>query len=110
MQELLPHAQRCRALIDGVASAQGGQRPPLLMINGHADVGLQCGADGVHLPEAMLDRAPGLLTTEKGDRTKRLVMGASVHSVVRAEGCGMTRTCVLCSTFFCVGHTFIPSA
>lgn len=92
VQELLPHAQRCRSLIDGVASTQGLQRPPLLMINGHVDVAVQCGADGVHLPEAMVDRAPGLLTPGQGDGAKRLVVGASVHSVVRAEGCGLTRT------------------
>lgn len=46
------------------------------MINGHIDVANACGADGVHLPEAMLDRAAALKAEG------RLVVGASVHSVV----------------------------
>lgn len=87
MQELLPHARRCRALIDGVVSAQGLPRAPLLLINGHVEVAVECGADGVHLPEAMVDMAPGLIgTTGKGGGARRpLVVGASVHSVVRAH-------------------------
>lgn len=67
-------------------------RPPthprtLLLVNGHIEVALGCGADGVHLPEAMIDtHATELRKTQavegSGER-RRLVVGGSVHSVVR---------------------------
>jgi hypothetical protein len=57
-----------------------GRPPPLLMINGHMDVAEACGADGVHLPESMLDHA-----TELKGQGRSVVVGASVHSVVRFE-------------------------
>lgn len=69
-------------------NADGG-RPPtqprtLLLVNGHIEVALACGADGVHLPEAMIEaHAAALLKGVEIGQRRRLVVGGSVHSVVR---------------------------
>jgi len=88
MKDLLHHAKHCRELVHIGAAQQardgdGSSRPRTqLLINVHIEVAEACGADGVHLPEAMLDAAPGLKAHAQPGRQIGLV-GASVHSVVR---------------------------
>lgn len=76
--------------MDAAAATTQEEPAALLVVNGHPDVARECGADGVHLPEAMLEEeAPQLLKRqEKQDppsrrRRRRRLVGASVHSVVR---------------------------
>jgi thiamine-phosphate pyrophosphorylase len=66
-ETLLRLAERIKVAIEGRA---------LLIVNGSLDVALASGADGVHLPEAMLTLAK---------RPKGLIVGRSVHSVEAAR-------------------------
>lgn len=64
-------AQRLRSATDGRA---------MLVLNGEPDAARACGADGVHLPERMVDRLVGL----QGEGGWPRVVGCSVHSVAAA--------------------------
>ena len=83
-QELLPHAQECRRRVDA-GNADAGRLPTqqrtLLLVNGHIEVARACGADGVHLPEAMTEAAH--VSELKQQQQGWMVVGGSVHSVVR---------------------------
>lgn len=88
------HIKQCREVIDSAYSSQaqsGLERKdkPLLLINGHPEMleTLPDVLDGVHFPEAFLDRIPEILQTTRERRGKtndegRFITGVSVHSVV----------------------------
>lgn len=93
-QALSRHTKECREVIDSTYSslAQSGlerKEKPLLLINGHPEMleTLSDVLDGVHFPEAFLDRIPEILKTTRERRGKandegRFITGFSVHSVV----------------------------
>ncbi|EWM25122.1 hypothetical protein Naga_100016g11 [Nannochloropsis gaditana] len=73
---------RCREILD-TASVPSRSPKTLLFLNGNPE--LREYSDGIHFPESSLHLVPSMRTDRKRGSGQGPVMGASVHSVVRAR-------------------------
>jgi thiamine-phosphate pyrophosphorylase len=86
-----PDAPRCAAALKAIATARG----LVLLIGGDEALAMACAADGVHLPEALIDKGAGLRRAHPD-----WILTAAAHSLDAARRAAAGCDAVLASTVF----------